>query len=105
MANEKSAELTKPSVGTFDDPASFVTPEFPAVLVTPELAVVPVRHDEVDTALCEPLAQWIGVVGRRFGSGSRGSINSHCASLNNSNRFLLMQEVNQTTRLMQKSPA
>jgi hypothetical protein len=42
---------------------------------------------------------------RRFGSGSKGSINSHCASLNNSNRFLLMQEVNQTTRLMQKSPA
>jgi hypothetical protein len=41
---------------------------------------------------------------RRFGSGNRGSINSHCASLNNSNRFLLMQEVNQTTRLMQKSP-
>ena len=261
MANEKSAELTKPSVGTFDDPASFVTPEFPAVLVTPELAVVPVRHDEVDTALCEPLAQWIGVVGavgdyafgllprsafgardfdfgergfrkrnfsrrstfepnsqrktatvdqyhplrplaalgftdcrapffagaklpsrnvsshlsrpspssapssarqassqtscsshcfkrrqqvagegylsgknlhaapvcntqripsrqarldahgrprlslRRFGSGSSGSISSHCASLNNSNRFLLMQEVHQTTRLMQKSPA
>ena len=33
---------------------------------------------------------------RRFGSGSSGSINSHCASLNNWNRFLLMQEENQT---------
>jgi hypothetical protein len=32
---------------------------------------------------------------RRFGSGSRGSINSHCASFNSSNRFLLMQEENQ----------
>jgi hypothetical protein len=42
---------------------------------------------------------------RRFGSGRRGSINSHCRSLNNSNRFLLMQEVNQTTRLIQKSRA
>jgi hypothetical protein len=42
---------------------------------------------------------------RRFGSGNRGSINSHCASLNNSNRFLPMQEVQQTTRLIQKSPA
>ena len=41
----------------------------------------------------------------RFGSGSSGSINSHCASFNNSNRFLLMQEVQQTTRLQQKSPA
>ncbi len=42
---------------------------------------------------------------RCFGSGSRGSISSHCRSLNNSNRFLLMQELNQTARLMQKSPA
>jgi hypothetical protein len=42
---------------------------------------------------------------RRFGSGSSGSISSHCASLNNSNRFLLMQEVHQTTHLKQKSPA
>ena len=42
---------------------------------------------------------------RRFGSGSSGAINAHCASLNNWNRFLLMQEVHQTTRLTQKSPA
>ncbi len=42
---------------------------------------------------------------RRFGSGSSGSISSHCASFNNSNRFLLMQEVHQTTRLSQKSLA
>jgi hypothetical protein len=42
---------------------------------------------------------------RRFGSGSRGSMSSHCRSLNNSNRFLLMQEVQQNTRLTQKSPA
>jgi hypothetical protein len=42
---------------------------------------------------------------RRLGSGSRGSISSHCRSLNNSNRFLLMQEVHQTTHLMQKSLA
>jgi hypothetical protein len=42
---------------------------------------------------------------RRFGSGSRGSISSHCASFSSSNRFLLMKEVHQTTRLTQKSPA
>jgi hypothetical protein len=42
---------------------------------------------------------------RRFGSGSSGSIRSHCASFNSSNRFLLMQEVQQTNHLMQKSPA
>jgi hypothetical protein len=37
---------------------------------------------------------------RRFGSGSKGPINSHCASLNNSNRFLPMQEVQQTSHLI-----
>jgi hypothetical protein len=42
---------------------------------------------------------------RRRGSGSSGSINSHCVSVNNSNRFLLMQEAHQTTRLTQKSTA
>ena len=42
---------------------------------------------------------------RRFGSGNSGSISSHCASFNNSNRFLLMQELQPTTRLTQKSPA
>jgi len=42
---------------------------------------------------------------RRFGSGSSGSINAHCASVSNSNRFLLMQAVQQTARLTQKSPA
>jgi hypothetical protein len=42
---------------------------------------------------------------RRFGSGSNGPINSHCASFNNSNRFLLMQEVHPNTHLTRKSPA
>jgi hypothetical protein len=42
---------------------------------------------------------------RRFGSGNSGPINSHCASFNNSNRFLLMQRVHQTIHLTRKSPA
>jgi hypothetical protein len=42
---------------------------------------------------------------RRFGSGSSGAISSHCASLNNSNRFLPMQEGNQTTHLTRKYQA
>jgi hypothetical protein len=261
MANEKSAELTEPCIGSFDDPAALVASEFPAVFVLSFLAVLAVRNDEVDASFLQPFAQRVGVVGavgdhpfrllsrsafgpgdldlgergfrkrnfsrrgtfkpnsqrktatvdqyhplralaalgftdrgapffagaklpsknvsshfrspspsnapssarhassqtscsshcfsrrqqvagdgylsgknlhaapvcnthrmpsrqarldahgrprlslRRFGSGSSGSINSHCASLNNWNRFLLMQEVHQTTRLMQKSPA
>jgi hypothetical protein len=42
---------------------------------------------------------------RRFGSGSSGASSSHCASLNNSNRFLLTKEVHQATHLMRKSTA
>ena len=42
---------------------------------------------------------------RRFGSGSSGPTNSHCALLNNSNRFLLMQEVQQTNPRTQKYTA
>ena len=42
---------------------------------------------------------------RRFGSGSSGAISSHCASVNTSNRFLLMQEVHPTTSLKHKSTA
>ena len=261
MANKQAAELSKPGVSAFDDPAALVAPELPAVLVFSLLVVLAVRDDEVDASLLEPLSERVGVVGavgdhalrllsrpafgtrdfdfgergfrkrnfswrgtfkpnsqrktatvdqyhplrplaalgladcgapflagaklpsrnvsshlnrpspssapssarhalshtscsshcfnrrqqvagdgylsgknlhaapvcnthripskqarleahgrprlslRRFGSGSSGAINSHCASLNNSNRFLLMQEENQTTRLTRKSPA
>ena len=59
MTDEESAELTKPGVGAFDDPAALVGSEFSSVLVAPVLAVLAVRHDEVDTTFCEPLAQWI----------------------------------------------
>jgi hypothetical protein len=192
MSNNESAELTEPGIDAFDDPASFIAPELPAVLVLSLLVVFPARNDEVDASFCQSFAQRIGVVGaigdhairllprtafgtryfdfgerdfcrrgtfepnsqrktatvdqyhplralatlgftdcgapvcnthslpsrqarleahgrprlslRRFGSASKGSINSHCASLNNSNRFLLMQEVQQTNRPRQKSP-
>jgi hypothetical protein len=63
MTNKKSSELTEPCVGAFDDPASFVTPEFPAVLVPPVFAVLAIGNDEVDSALAESLSQRIGVVG------------------------------------------
>ena len=63
MTHEDSAELTEPGVGSFDDPAAFVASELSAVFVSPVLAVLAIGHDEVDTALCEPLAQRIGVVG------------------------------------------
>ena len=63
MTDEGSAELTKQVVGAFDDPAAFVASEFSSVLVAPVLAVLAVRHEEVDATFCEPLPQLIGVVG------------------------------------------
>ncbi len=63
MANGKSTELTKPGVGTFDDPAAFVAPELPSVFVAPELTVLAVGDDEVDASLLQSFTQWIGVVG------------------------------------------
>jgi hypothetical protein len=39
---------------------------------------------------------------RRFGSGNSGSISSHCSSVNNSNRFLLMLEAEQSNVVSQK---
>ena len=63
MANKQPAELPEPGVSSFDDPASFVAPEFPAVLVLSLLVVFAVRNDEVDASLFEPLTQRVGVVG------------------------------------------
>ncbi len=42
---------------------------------------------------------------RRFGSGNSGSIHDHCASVNNSKRFLDIQEAQQISTLKRKYPA
>jgi hypothetical protein len=63
MSNKESAELTQPSIGAFDDPASFVAPEFPSVFVLSLFVVFPVRDDEVDASLLQSFSQRIGVVG------------------------------------------
>jgi hypothetical protein len=51
MSNEASAELAEPGVGEFDYPASFVTPEFPAVLVAPKRTDLAARDDEALTVV------------------------------------------------------
>jgi hypothetical protein len=45
MANEEPAELAEPCIGALDDPAAFVSSEFPAVFIAPELAVLAVRNE------------------------------------------------------------
>ena len=62
MANKQSAELTEPSVGSFDDPSALVTPELATVFKAPELAVLTVRDDEVNAPLGQSFPQRIGVI-------------------------------------------
>jgi len=62
MANQQSAELTKPCVGSLYDPTSFISSEFPSIFVTPCFVVLPIGHDEIDAALFEPLPQRIRIV-------------------------------------------
>ncbi len=62
MANQQSAELTKPCVGSLYDPTSFISSEFPSIFVTPCFVVLPIGHDEIDAALFEPLSQRIRIV-------------------------------------------
>ncbi len=63
MANQKSAELPKPGVGAFDDPAAFVSSQLAAIFIAPMLVVATVGHDQIDTPFLQPLAQRVGVVG------------------------------------------
>jgi hypothetical protein len=63
MAHEESAELSEPRIGAFDDPASFISSEFPAILIASVFVVSAVRNDEVDASLCESFSQRIGVIG------------------------------------------
>ena len=63
MANQQSAELTKPCVRSLYDPTAFVSPQFASIFVAPCFVVLPVGHDQIDAPLLQPLAQRIGIVG------------------------------------------
>jgi hypothetical protein len=62
MTDKQTSELAEPCIGSFNDPASLIAPQFPAVVVSPFLVVVPVRGDQFDTPLLPSLAQGIGVI-------------------------------------------
>jgi len=63
MPDKQSAELTEPRVGSFYDPAAFVSSELSSILILSEFVVLAVGHDQLDAALGEPFPQWVGVVG------------------------------------------
>lgn len=62
MSDQQASKLSQPGVGSLDDPPSLVPPQFSSVLVAPQFVVLPVRHNQFNAALLEPLAKWIGIV-------------------------------------------
>jgi hypothetical protein len=62
MTDQQTAELSEPCIGSFDDPAAFVSAQFPAVMISPFFVVVPVRGDQFDAAFLPSSAQGIGVI-------------------------------------------
>jgi len=62
VANQKSAELAQPGVGSLHDPAAFVSPHFSPIVIALPLVVLAVGCDQLDGPLFQPLPQRIGVV-------------------------------------------
>lgn len=62
MTDQQTSELAEPRIGSFNDPAAFVAPQFPAIVISPFLVVVPIWGDQFDAPLLPSLPQWIGVI-------------------------------------------
>src|SRR5258708_33273620 len=63
MTHQQSSELAQPGVGSFDDPTPLVASQFAPIFVAPLPIVLPVRCDQLDAALLQPLAQRVQIVG------------------------------------------
>lgn len=62
MTNQQSAELTQPGVGSLDNPAANIAPQFASVFVAPLPAVLSVGRNQFNASLLQALAQRVGVV-------------------------------------------
>lgn len=62
MTDKQAAELAKPCIGSFNDPAAFVAPQFPAIVISPFFVVGPVRGNQFDAPLLPSFAKRIGVI-------------------------------------------
>ena len=62
MADQQTSELPEPSIGSFNDPSTFVAAKFATIMVSPQLVVVAVRSNQFDAPLLPPHAQGIGVI-------------------------------------------
>ncbi len=62
MANQQSAELTEPCVGSLHDPAAKIPPQFASIFVAPQLVVLPVGRNQFDATLLQTLTQRIRII-------------------------------------------
>ncbi len=62
MTDQQTSELAEPSIGSLNDPATFVAAQFAAVMISPFLVVAPVWGDQFNAAPLASLAQGIGVI-------------------------------------------
>ena len=62
MTNQQSAKLAKPCMGSLDNPAANVAPQFASIFVAPLLVVLPVGRNEFDAAFLESLSQRVRIV-------------------------------------------
>ncbi len=62
MTNQQPAKLTKPGIGSLHDPAAPVSPHLAPIFITPVLVVLPVRRNQFNAPLLQPLPQRIGIV-------------------------------------------
>jgi len=64
VANQKSAELAQPGVGSLHDPAALVSPHLPPIVIALSLVVLAVGRDQLDGPFLQPLTQRIGIIPR-----------------------------------------
>ncbi len=57
MTNQQTAKLAEPGVGSLHDPSPLIAAEFASVFVSPFMVVAPVRRNQFDAALAQPLTQ------------------------------------------------
>lgn len=62
MANQQTAELTEPGIGSLHHPAAFVVSHLASVVVGLPLIVFSIRRDQRDGALLQSFTQRIGVI-------------------------------------------
>ena len=62
MTNQQPTELSQPCIGSLHDPAVFIPPKLAPVFVPAMLVILPIGHDQFDSAAAQSLVQRIGIV-------------------------------------------